>query len=139
MRGAGLFSDRFVRERDQSVVEEDRLDVPDPPPLDVDVLVACALLRRTLRFVEHGYELRRIEMPLVEEALCRLDDRGDDARLGHDSAHRADGAVAGPLRDLPNLELQSRRACECDAPLVHGRRAGVRGLAAKGDLVTLDA
>src|SRR5256886_3993238 len=52
MRGAGQFSDRFVRERDQSVVEEDRLDVPDPLPLDVDVLVACVLLRRTLRFIE---------------------------------------------------------------------------------------
>src|SRR2546422_7968977 len=108
MRGAGHFSDRFVRECNQSVVEEDRLDVPDPLPLDADVLVACVLLRRTLRLVEHGCELRRIEMPLIEEALCRLDDRSDHAWLRHDSAHRADGAVAGPLRDLPNLELQSR-------------------------------
>ena len=54
-------------------------------------------------------------------------------------AHRADGALPGPLRDLTDLELESRGARERVAPLVHRCRAGVRGLAAEGDLVALDA
>ena len=45
----------------------------------------------------------------------------------------------GALRDLADLELEPRRTGECVAALVHRRRAGVRRLSAKGDLVTLDA
>ena len=52
---------------------------------------------------------------------------------------RADGAVAGPLRDLAELERELRGAGERVAALVHRRRAGVRGLAAPGDPVALDA
>ena len=78
-------------------------------------------------------------MPLVEQALGGLDDRGDDAGLRDDAAHRADRAAARPLGDLADLELELRRAGERVAPGVHRRRAGVRGLAAEGDLVALDA
>src|SRR5207249_9009365 len=106
----GHFPERFVGELDQSRVEQDRLDAPDPLPFDLDVLLSCELLRGTFRLVEHGPQLGRVEMTLVEEALCGLDDGRDDAGPGDDAAHRADGALAGPLGDLPDLELQPRGA-----------------------------
>ncbi len=139
MRVARHFRDRRFGEFDQRVVEEDRLDAPDPLPLDLDVLVPRVLLRRTLRLVEHAGQLRRIEMTLVEQTFRRLDNRCDDAGLGDDAAHRADGALPRTLRDLADLELESRRARECVAALVHGCRAGVGGLSAEGDLVAFDA
>src|SRR2546423_1522077 len=73
------------------------------------------------------------------EVLRGPDDRRDDARLGDDAAHRADGAFAGSLGDFPDLELEPRSAGERVAALVHRSGAGVRGLAAERDLVTLDA
>ena len=94
--------------------------------------------RRRLRVAEHLRELMRVEVPLVEQALGRLDHRGDDSRPRDDAAHRADRALAGARRDLAELELELRRAGQRVAPLVHRRRAGVRGLAAEGDLVPLD-
>ena len=56
-----------------------------------------------------------------------------------DAAARADRAVAGPRRDLAQLERELRRAGERVAALVHRRRARVRRLAAPGDPVALDA
>ena len=90
------------------------------------------------RVAEHLRELMRVEVALVEQALRRLDHRGDDPRPRDDAAHRADRALAGARRDLPELELELRRAGQRVAPLVHRRRAGMRGLAAEGDLVPLD-
>ena len=49
------------------------------------------------------------------------------------------GAVADLRCDLPQLESELRGAGERVAALVHRRRAGVRGLAAPGDPVALDA
>ena len=77
-------------------------------------------------------------MTLVEQALRRLHDRGDDPRLRHDAADRAYRAFTGPLRDLADLEFEPRGAGKCIAALVHGRRSRVRGLSAEGDQVTLD-
>ena len=59
--------------------------------------------------------------------------------LRHDSAHRADGAAADPLRDLTKLQLELRCAGERVAALVHRRRAGVRRLAAECHEMALDA
>src|SRR3984893_8437506 len=139
MRVARDLAARFRGHLADPAVEKDRLDVPDPFPLDLDVLVARVLLRRALRLVEHAGQFRRVEMTLVEETLCGLDDRRDDAGLRHHAAHRADRARPRPLCDLTDLELQSRGACECVASLVHRRRTGVRSLSATGHLVTLDA
>src|SRR5258706_6739231 len=133
MRVARHLPDRFFGKLDQSLVEEDRLDTPDALPLDLDVLVACVLLRRALRFLEHAGELSGVEMALVEEAFRGLDDRRDDAGLRDDAAHRADRALPCPFRDLTDLELESRGARERVAPLVHRRRARMCGLAAEGD------
>src|SRR5437016_4242249 len=78
-------------------------------------------------------------MPLVEQAFGGLDDRRDDPRFRHNTANGADSAVTDPLRYLADLELELRSAGERVAPLLHRRRARVRGLAAEGDLVPLDA
>src|SRR2546429_7574352 len=78
-------------------------------------------------------------MPLVEQALGSLHDRGDDPRFRHNAANGADGAVADPFRDLADLELELRGAGERVAPLLHRRRARVGSLPAEGDLVPLDA
>ena len=131
--------DRLVCELEQRFVEEDRLDVPDPLPFHLDVLFFGEPLRSALRVVQHRGELSGVEVTLVEQALGRLDHRGDDAGLRDDPAHRADRAVTRPLRDLADLELEPRRTGERVAALVHRRRAGVRRLSTKSDLVTLDA
>src|SRR5437763_8466268 len=77
-------------------------------------------------------------MALVEQALRRLDHRGDNPGLRHDPAHRADGALADPLGDLADLELELGRPGERVAALVHRRRACMGGLAPERDLMTLD-
>ena len=77
-------------------------------------------------------------MPLVEQLLGRLDDRGDDARLADDAARRAHRAVPHLGGDRAQLELELRRAGERVAALVHRRRAGVRRLAAPRDEMALD-
>src|SRR2546430_14214912 len=105
-------------------------------PLDIDVLLLSDMSRSSLRFVQHRGELRRVEVPLVEETLRRLYDGGDDPGLRHDPAHRADGAAARAFCDPADFELEFRGACEGVAPLVHRRRAGVRGLPAKRHRVT---
>ena len=81
VRRAGDLADRLVGELDQRVVEQDRLDVPDPLPLDLDVLLAREPLGRFLGHREHPRELRGVEVALVEQLLGRLDDGGDDPRL----------------------------------------------------------
>src|SRR5581483_4321004 len=86
MGRAGDLDDRLVGERDQPLVERDRLDAPDPLPLDVDVLLPREALARHARELEEARELRGVEMALVEELLRGLDDRRDDARLADDAA-----------------------------------------------------
>src|SRR5439155_6578131 len=112
---------------------------PDLLPLDLDALLVGEPPGCGLSVAQHLGEPARVEMPLVEEALGGLDDRGDDARLCDHAAHRADRSAADALRDLADLELELRSAGERVAALVHRRRAGVRGLAAERDLVALDA
>ena len=73
--------DRLLAEAEQRVVEEDRLDRPDPLPLDLDRLLRGEALARCLRVGEHRRELRRVEVALVEQLLGGLDDRGDDPGL----------------------------------------------------------
>ena len=129
----------FVAEAEQRLVEEDRLDRPDPLPLDVDRLLGGEPLAGGLRLDQHRRELLRVEMALVEELLCRLDDGRHDPRLADDSAGRADRSVARPARDVADLERELRRARERVAAPVHRRRAGMRRLAAPRDAVALDA
>ena len=84
-------------------------------------------------------------------ALPRRDDAG---RAGRSAVSTTDVTMPGfvttlpivqtapppvRLRDLADLELELRGAGERVAALVHRRRAGVRRLAAEGDLVALDA
>ena len=96
-------------------------------------------LESRLGVAQHLRELRRVEVALVEQALGGLDDRGHDARLRDDAAHRADRAAADARGDLAQLELELRGAGERVAPLVHRSRARVRRLAAPGDAMALDA
>ena len=52
VRPAGDLLDRLVREPDQALVEEDRLDVPEPLELDLDVLLPGELRRPRFRVLE---------------------------------------------------------------------------------------
>src|SRR5436309_2345477 len=74
-----------------------------------------------------------VAVPLVEQLLGGLDDRGDDAGPADDVPRRADGTVADLARDRADLEGELRCAGQSVAPLVHRRRACVCGLAAPGD------
>src|SRR6266508_6174756 len=139
VRRAGDLLDRLAGQLDQRLVEQDRLDVPDALPLDLDVLLLREAARRSLRVAQHLRKLCRVEVTLVEQTLGRLDDRRDDARFRHDAAHRGHGALPGPLRDLADLELETRSARQRVPPLVHRRRARVRGLPAERHLVALDS
>src|SRR5215218_2214732 len=131
--------DGLVGEPDQRLVERDRLDFPDPLPLDVDPFLLREPLRRLLRQREHPRELRRIEVTLVEQLLRGLDDRRHDPGPRHHAAGGTDRAVADLARDVADVERELRGAGERVAAPVHRRRPGVRGLAAPGDPRALDA
>ena len=81
------------------LVEEDRLDRPDPLPGDVDVLLGGEALGRRPAPTAAARELAGVEVALVEQLLRGLDDRGDDPRLADDAARGADRAVADLARD----------------------------------------
>ena len=130
---------RLVGKRDQLLVEEDRLDRPHSLPLHLDVLLVRKALASLLRLGEHARELVRIKVTLVEKDDARLDNRGDYAGLRHATPHRANGPVAGPFGDLPDLQREFRGRPERVSPVVHWRRARVGGLSAESDLVALDA
>ena len=69
---------------------------------------------------------RGVEVALVEQALGGLDDRGDDARLRDDAAHRADGAAADALRRSRGSRARAsrrRRARRGAGPSASSRRA----------------
>ena len=131
--------DRFLREPDQGLVEQDRLDSPDALPCDLDLLLRGEPAGRILGLGEHRREPVGVEVPLVEQLLRSLHHRGDDPRPTDDVAAGTDRTAAGLGSDAPDVERQPGRACEGVAPLVHRRRAGVGGLARPGDPVALDA
>ena len=139
VHGAGDLADRLVAEPDERLVEEDRLDRPDPLPLDVDGLLGGEALARGLRVGEHRTEPGGVEMTLVEELLGRLDDRGDDSGLADDAARRAHGTVAR------RAAMSRISSASFAAPASASRRWSVgvdpawASLAAPGDPVPLDA
>src|SRR4029450_12299212 len=138
VRPAGDLLDRLVRELDQPVVEEDRLDVPDALELDVDPLLLCESPAALARVREQRREARRVQMALVEKLLRRLDDRSDDAWGTDDTTRGADGGVSGWRRDLAELQRELGGSGERVPTLIHRRRAGVRRLAAPRDAVAFD-
>ena len=131
--------DRLVGQPDQRLVEEDRLDLPEPLPRDLDPLLGREAVGGGLRGGEHAGERVGVEVPLVEQLLGRLDDRGDDAGSADDVARGADRAAACRERDRTDLERELRGAGQRVPPLVHRRRAGMGGLAVPGDARSLDA
>ena len=139
MRRARHLADRLVAEADQRLVEEDRLDRPDPLELDLDPLLVREARSPASPASSIDASFVGVEVPLVEQLLRRLDDRGHDPRPADHAARGADRAVAGLPRDLAEVERELRRACERVAALVHRRRAGVRGLPAPDHAVALDA
>ena len=106
---------------------------------DVDLLLLGEAARELLRSREHRGELAGVEVPLVEQLLCRLDDGGDDPRPADDAARRAHGAVARLAGDVADRERELRGARERVAALVHRRRAGVGRLPRPRDAPALDA
>ena len=74
-------------------------------------------------------------MPQIERRGAGAGDDVGDAGLRLDPSGGADPALVA--RDVACREREARRAGQRVAPQMHRRRAGVRGLAAKGDLVTL--
>src|SRR5262245_56844670 len=134
--GDGL--DRLLGEADQRLVEQDRLDRPDPLPRDLDRLLGCEALARGPRLGEHRRKALRAQVPLIEELLRRLDHRGHDPRLADHTAGGADGTAARAPCDLAYLESELRGARERITALVHRRRPSMSRLAAPRDAVTLD-
>src|SRR5262245_50772586 len=139
VRHAGDLFDCLVGELDQLRVEKDRLDAPDLLPFDLYVFLRCETLACLCRLAEHGGELDRVQVALVEEYGAGLHDGGDDPGTRDAASHRAHRSLAGPPRDLADLERKLRSRRKRVASLVHRRRARVRGLAAEGDLVAFDA
>ena len=66
--------------------------------------------------LQHAGELPGIEMTLVEQLLCRLDDGRDDSRLADDTPGRADRATPSLARDVSDREGELRRTCKGVAP-----------------------
>src|SRR5262245_4751296 len=66
VRVARDLCDRLLAETDQRLVEEDRLDRPDPLPLDVDVLLRRETLAGCTGFREHRCKPLRAQVALVE-------------------------------------------------------------------------
>jgi hypothetical protein len=84
VRPPGHLLNRLVGELDQPLVEEDRLDVPDPLELDLDALLLCEPPATSLRILEQCGQLLGVEMALVEELLGRFDDGRDDSGVADD-------------------------------------------------------
>ena len=109
---------RLVGEVDE--LEQDRLDLPDPLPLDLEPLLLREALARLARQAVQLCELVHVEMAHVEQLLRRLDDRGDDTGLGDDAARHL--PVADLRGDLHQLERELGGAGERIAALIHRRR-----------------
>ncbi len=139
MRDRAHLLNRLLAEPDERVVEEDRLDRPDPLPLDLDRLLRREALARRLRLGKHRREALRAQVALIEELLRGLDHRGHDSGLADDAARGAHRAASGASRDLTDLERELRGSCERVAAPVHRRRPGMGGLPTPGDPVALDA
>ena len=112
MGDARYLATRLVAEVDEHGIEQDRLDLPDPLPDDVDPLLLREALARLLRCRSSSARLSASRWRMVEELLGRLDDGRDDARLADDAARRADGAVPDARGDVADLERELRRAGE---------------------------
>src|SRR5262245_62250715 len=106
MRHTRYLANGLIGELDQCLVEEDRLDVPDSLPADLDLFFRRKTFGRALCLVEHAGQPGRVEVTLVEQTFGGLDHRGDDSRLRHDAAHGAHRSVARRLRNLADLELE---------------------------------
>ena len=118
-------------------VERDRVDLPDPFPLDLDAVLVGDAVGGGLHVREHVAQLLGLERALVERHLAALvDDRGD-AGPGGDGADR--GHAAALDRDFARREAEAGRGEEGVLAQVHRGRARVAGLAGEGDRVALDA
>ncbi len=74
---------------------------------------------------------------MIESDPAFFDDAGDEAGLGGAGADGADAAVF--FGDAVDLQPHFRGGEESVLPPMHGRAAGMRGLAVEGESVTLDA
>src|SRR5205085_9956779 len=79
--GAGL-GNGFVAERDEIVVEKNRLDLPEAFPGNGDVPFARETLAGFACFGEHAGKSGGVEMTLVERDPACYDDARDAAGLG---------------------------------------------------------
>ena len=122
------------------LVEEDRLDRPDPLPRHLDVLLAREPLARLLARATAAARASSA-FRWRWSSSCSAVSTTDVTMPGLHTTppRRAHRALAHLRRDRPDLERELRRAGERVAPLVHRRRAGVRRLALPRDLVALDA
>ena len=115
-RGAGATTLRPrrppPRRAEQRLVEQDRLDRPDPLPLDLDPLLRREALARRFASASIAASSARVEVALVEELLGCLHHRRDDPRPADDApatCRRRPRPCAG---DLADLERELRRAGE---------------------------
>src|SRR3954447_2336124 len=138
MRFGSGFGNRLVRKTKQRFVERDRLNLPDPLPLDVDVAILRELLARLLRVIEHLRERFCIKVPLIERDPAIFHHASDDAWLGRARTDRAD-AVTASFRNLVNLRAEPSGSEKRIAVPIHRCAARVRSLAVEVDGVSLDS
>ena len=129
-----------LAEADQRLVEQDRLDRPDPLPLDVDRLLGGEALAGLLRLGRASPRAARASRWRWSRS-CSAVSTTDVTIPGLQTTPPDVQTAPSPVRarDVADLERELRRAGERVAALVHRRRAGVRRLAAPRDAVALDA
>jgi len=100
--------------------------VPDPLPLDRDVLVALRIAQTRVSLVEHRCELRRVEMPLVEQTFAVSTTDVTNPGLRHTPPSCKPPLL--PVRFAISRISSSRRApLRVRRGVVHRSRAGVSG------------
>ena len=130
----------LVGELDQRLVEQDRLDRPDPLPLDLDVLLLREPPRRGLGVRAASTRARpasRWRWSSRQTAVSTTDVTIPGFVTTEPIVHTAPSPVRFAISRISSSSL--RRGGERVTALIHRRRAGVRGLAAERDLVALDA
>src|ERR1051325_2847952 len=134
---AGL-ANRFFAKIDKIFVKQNRLDAPNPFPGKIDISFSSEFLACAFCFAQHSRERAGIEMALIQRDPAFFDHACDDARFGCAGTDRANAAVAA-LGDAINFGTHFGRGEKRVTSPIHRRAAGMRGLTAKGDRMTLDA
>ena len=139
-RVAGHLTHRFLAHSNQPGIKRPRFNLPDPLPLDADLVLRRDPPGRRSRLGKHLRQHRRIERPLIQRDLTHARHRRDDARLHLDRADRAHdaGLRRGVFsRDVAERQRAFGRGQERVLAHRYRRRPGMRGLSDETKQMTL--